>query len=496
MNPIGIVPPQEGVENLSAAKQLLVGNDISSSDINQAILYAHGAVEKLFRTYLGQKDFVPKEIRDDADNLHRTHFPDLIAGMCDYGRPSLTPLRSEATEFNKTRNPVAHAKDDGDLTDARRAVGFAEKVYNQYSQIELPSPAGWGTESGQRIDAKASGTATKPNYASQKSSSLPAKKEPRKIINPFVKEPQKAHWLTKYPSDDNYRAVWVKGKKAKVPGIGSFRCPIREFDTVVFVWMHEGQLPIDLSSTRFLSEDNLQIQVQIELTSKVKDSELALITVATRFEDCLPVVQAEIASIVQVFCKSRPAAAIVSSETELAVEISERVQSSVVKLPIQISKAVAQLSIPLIEKSSEEKIATAIDYEQAEAKEKYEASLSQIRDSRTLEELKNHLAREKKRLKADCDNQLAKAETQVKSEMVRLEYLGKMSKLTEEFKTAIFHIAPDIYRDIELAKISSLDDQRVKARTEVIELLKSLAEVSKNKVPIIIVLGAIISNAT
>ena len=119
--------------------------------------------------------------------------------------------------------------------------------------------------------------------------------------NPFVDEPvpEKAHWFTKYPSDDNHRVVWMKGKKAEVSAKGLFPCPIWKFNRVARVWLHERALPIDLSAANFFSSDKIAIVVQVDLVAQVKETDRALIAVATSFDESFELLRTDVTSIVR-----------------------------------------------------------------------------------------------------------------------------------------------------------------------------------------------------
>ena len=147
-------------------------------------------------------------------------------------------------------------------------------------------------------------------------------------MNPFVEEEQKAGWLRKYTSDANRHVVWVKGKEAQVPEKGSFPCPIWKFNKVVFVSLHERALPIDLSAAKFFSSDKIEIKVQVDLVAQVKETDRALIAVATSFDESFELLRTDVTSIVRKFCNTRQADAIHGAEKDLAEEIVNEMSSA------------------------------------------------------------------------------------------------------------------------------------------------------------------------
>ncbi len=320
-------------------------------------------------------------------------------------------------------------------------------------------------------------------------------KTPMPLNNPFVEEPQRAHWFTKYPSDTNYRVVWLKGKKAKVPGLGSFRCPIYEFNAVAFVWMHDRTLPVDLSNHHFTTADKLPVRIQITLTAKVKNSDLALIAMATCFDDSLAVLQTDVAGIVGEFCRSRQSVSILGTEKALAAEIETQLKSAPSSSTFEVRSVLPQFRLPLLETAAEHEATSAISFEQETKKEEREAALSKLRASRTLAELTVRIEHEWKNIEAACKAEAKRADTAIEKETARLGYLQNVTALTEASKTAIFHIDPQIYRDLNLAEITNRRQHEDEAVAKIVALMKSLAEVTKNAAPVTTVVGANMPNA-
>ncbi len=318
-------------------------------------------------------------------------------------------------------------------------------------------------------------------------------------MNPFVKAPQTAHWFTKYQSDDNNRLVWAKGEKAKVPGKGSLRCPLLEFDTVFSVWMHEAQLPIDLAATRFLSADNLKIQIQVQLTAKVKDSDAALIAVATRFENSMLLVQAEVTSILRGLCKSLTASSILSAETEFATALLTQLQTSTSKLPFEVLKAVLQMNVPLLETAPERNLESSISFEEIKTKEERETALAGLRNVRTLAELVAEMERKKIRIEAECAERSTSAHTDAEIKTANLANFEAYAKLTEQFQTGVLIQGhPAIFEKIEIAKTTveiakaTHDVAQMKAAYQV--AFDALSGAIKNAAPITGVFGNITPN--
>ena len=303
-------------------------------------------------------------------------------------------------------------------------------------------------------------------------------------MNPFVEEPQKAGIFSKYPTDDNYHVVWVKGKKAKVPGRGSFRCPTWEFDKVAFVCMHERTLPINLSTHQFFSSDKLAVQVQVDLIAQIQTTEWALIAAATCFDESFEILQTDVISIVREFCRARTTSAILESEKELAAEIVKRTETTASSKTFLIKDASTHFRIPFLEKAAEHDADSTIAFEQNVTKEKRETSLTKLRNTRTLTELVGEMEREKRKVESECAARTAKAHTEIEIEAARLANLQAYAKLTDESKTAVLHLHPEIYRELKLAEITNDPIQRGKALQEIMGLLKPLAEITKSAAPI------------
>lgn len=323
--------------------------------------------------------------------------------------------------------------------------------------------------------------------------------------NPFVEEPQRAHWLTKYPSGDNYRVVWVKGKAAQVSGVevtngksefrsGSHRCPIYQFSHVAFVWMHERTVVIDLSRNHFVTADKLPIQVLITLNAKVRRSELALIAVATCFDESLEVLRTDVAAVVGSFCRSQQSESVLGAEKALTTELATHLGQAPSSSTFDVVSVMAQFRLPLIEAAAETEATISIGFEQERKKEERDAALSKLRVTRTFEELIARIDQEKRSLQAECAAKAQRATTDLELENARLDYLQRITALTQESETAIFHIDPKTYGDLELAKINSSMQQQDEAEARIVRLLKSLGEVTRNAASMTTVVGTNIPN--
>jgi hypothetical protein len=236
----------------------------------------------------------------------------------------------------------------------------------------------------------------------------------------------------------------------------------------------------------------LEVQIQVQLTAKVKDSESALIAVATRFDDSLLIVQAEVVPILREFCKSRTANSILEAETELAAELFRRIQASQTNLPFQVLKASLHVSVPILETAAERKFATSISFEESQAKEDRETVLAALRNARDLAAEVAKIERERKTVEAECATRTARARTEVEIKTATLANFEAYAKLTQQFQTGILiQEHPEIFEKIEIAKATNDVTQLKAALQEAIRILNAISTVSKNAAPITGVFGNI-----
>lgn len=313
-------------------------------------------------------------------------------------------------------------------------------------------------------------------------------------MNPFVQELQKAGIFKKYLTDDNYHVVWVKGKNAKVSERGYFRCPAWEFDQVASVCLHERTLPVNLTGTQFFSSEKLPVQVQVDLIVQVQKTDWALIAVATCFDESLKLLQTDVISVVRDFCRSRTTKVILEAERELTAEIVKRTESTTSSKTFLVKDAATHFRIPLLEKAAEHEADSAVVFDQNVTKEKRETSLVELRNAHTLAELVGEMEREKRIVESECAARTAKARTEIEIEAARLANLQAYAKLTDDSKTAILHLKPEIYRELKLAEITNDPNQRERALQEIMGLLKPLAEITKSAAPVTGVIGAHITH--
>ena len=315
-------------------------------------------------------------------------------------------------------------------------------------------------------------------------------------MNPFVDEPEKAHFYTKYPSDDNYRVVWVKGKKAEVSEKGLFPCPIWKFNKVARVWLHERALPVDLSAAKFFSSDKIAIEVQVDLVAQVKETDRALIAVATSFNESFELLRTDVTSIVRKFCSTRQADAIHGAEKHLAEEIVNEMSSASSDSLFTIRSASVSFCNPLLEQAAERKVTSDIKFEESKTTEKRATELDQLRDTHLSSNLVAALAREANKIVADCANRTANAKTDREIKAADLQNLKDYSAVTEKLKTAILHMKPplpEIYKELELARIA-LESARItndsemirKALQEAMSVVEKFSGIQKNAAAIVI----------
>lgn len=444
-------PPPEGLLNLRQARVALQQTPIGSSHIREAIILSHASVEALFRGYLSRGKGIPHDIAGDASIPHKLRFPELIGAMISCATPALKNMESDLRTLNTVRNQHAHgaAGPVATKSQADACLKTAEAVYVLY----------WPGLKFESVNVKE-----------------------RSVMNPFIQDRQKARTLAKYESDANRRVVWVKGGRAKVAPMDNYRCPIFEFDTVVFVWMHDAELAFDFSSTRFLSDDGVEVCANVSMTAAVRDSEAAIVTVVTRYDESLTALQNDLAAHIRDFCRNRSSAEIIKAETLLSNAIKET-HAGTATGPFLIKKVRVGLSVPLLEQAVAIDTQVTFAHEREKRAEEQEAALARIRAVRSAEELNRLLKEEKQRLDAEQERELARAQTAQQKELARLSYLNQITELTDRSRTAILHIDKDVFRDLELAKLASSDNQRDAARNEVLTMLKALSEVVKNTNP-------------
>lgn len=305
-------------------------------------------------------------------------------------------------------------------------------------------------------------------------------------MNPFVEEPQKAHFLAKYPSDENYRVVWVKGKNAEVSEKGSFHCPIWKFNRVARVWLHKRSLPVDVSAAKFFSSDKIAIEVQVDLVAQVKETERALIAVATSFDESFELLRTDVTSIVRKFCNTRQAEAIHGAEKDLAEEIVKEMSSASSDSLFTIKSASVCFRIPFLEEAAERKATGAIKFEESKTTERRATDLDQLKNVHLSANLVAELERDARRVEAECAKRTANAKTDREIKAADLDNIKAYSALTEKFKTAIFHINPELYEKIRLAEISNDMEKWKQAVQEVTSQMGVLAGIHKNAAAIVI----------
>ena len=316
--------------------------------------------------------------------------------------------------------------------------------------------------------------------------------------NPFVDEPapEKAHWFTKYPSDDNHRVVWMKGKKAEVSAKGLFPCPIWKFNRVARVWLHERALPVDLSAAKFFSSDKITIEVQVDLVAQVKETDRALIAVATSFNESFELLRTDVTSIVRKFCNTRQAEAIHGAEKDLAEEIVNEMSSVSSGSLFTIKNASISFCNDLLEEAAERKITGDIKFEENKTTKIRQTDLDQLENVRNSMNLDAGLALEAKRIKAECAKRRANATTDREIKAADLENFKEYSKVTEKLKTALLHMQPplpEIYKELELARIG-LETARAtndwdlmqKAFEKVLNISEKFSGIHKNASAIVI----------
>jgi hypothetical protein len=294
-------------------------------------------------------------------------------------------------------------------------------------------------------------------------------------MNPFVEEEQKAGWLRKYTSDANRHAVWVNGKEAQVAEKGSFHCPIWKFNKVVFVWLHDRALPVDLSAARFFSSDKIAIEVQVDLVAQVKETNRALIAVATSFNESFELLRTDVTSIIRKFCYTRQADAIHGAEKDLAEEIVNEMSSASSDSLFTIKSASVCFRIDFLEDAAKRKIAGDIGFEESKTTEKRTTELDQLKMERDL-----------KKVEAECAQRTVKAKTEREIMAADLDNLKARIELTEKYKTAIFHLNPGLYEKIRLAEISNDMEKWKQVVQEVMGMFGAVAGNVKNASAIVI----------
>ena len=309
--------------------------------------------------------------------------------------------------------------------------------------------------------------------------------------NPFVDEPvpEKAHWLTKYPSDDNHRVVWMKGKKAEVSAKGLFPCPIWKFNRVARVWLHERALPVDLSAAKFFSSDKITIEVQVDLVAQVKETDRALIAVATSFDESFELLRTDVTSIVRKFCYTRQADAIHGAEKGLVQEILNEMSSATSSSLFNIKSASVCFSIPFLEKAAVNKAEGDIKFEENKTTKIRQTDLDQLENVRLSSNLVAALAREAKETEAECAKRTANAKTDREIKAADLQNFKDYSEITEKLKTAILHMKPpltEVYEKLETARITNDAETLKKANQEVMSMFSAVAGSVKNASAIVI----------
>ena len=221
----------------------------------------------------------------------------------------------------------------------------------------------------------------------------------------------------------------------------------------------------------------------IILNAKVKNSDLALTAVVTCFEETLAVLQTDVAGVVGEFCRARHSASILGTEKALAADIESQLKLAPSDSTFEVRSVLPQFRLPLLETAAEHNATNTISFEQEKQKQEREAALARIRASRTLEELTARIEQERLNITAECEAETARATTANQKESARLDYLAKVTALTENCKTAIFHFDPQIYRDLKLAEITNQRQHEEEAIAKIVGLLKSLADVTRNAAP-------------
>jgi hypothetical protein len=304
--------------------------------------------------------------------------------------------------------------------------------------------------------------------------------------NPFA-EFHTVSWknvLSSYPSDDNYRVVWVKGKIAQVSKLGSYVCPMHAFDTVAFICMSPVVLSIPTASQQFYSVESFPLQITVDLSARPLGDEFSLIAIAIRFDESLALLTRHICTFLHNACKGLGGRGISQHETSLAAKLIQSIKAhnNTLMLPFELLTAHLKITCCAVMDNAEKENTEELQHGLALRQEARRAKIEHIRRGNNFQQIIDDLKAAAAQFNNKMAVAIAEAKTEAACDNMRLEFLKGMASLCGEAKVAVFRQDPEFAKliaNIQITRISNDTESRKSAIEEIMKQLQSLAEITR-----------------